>query len=973
MTTRPTLDTTPEDASLAQWAKDMEGFVEGLIGSERLPSAPAEIKVTSQSNSVKVTFRAVNEVGVSEYNIYRSTDKNFAGGNAELIATVTQAIDPSGVDIFYIDPGATEKNFYFVSAVKGLRRPRLEGPVVGFGSSVAGKAIGEGVSGGVISGFSGTPGSILFVNEDSLVDQDNDNFFYSQSFKAMVVGGAGLAWGPHNSPDVFLVRDGSDILAMRRGINAQAFRIYENTVTVSATPITATVLTSGSSETDGTAYNTSSVSPGSDKLILAVVHGLRLSVAANPVPTAAGNGLTWVQVLTKGFEHGGGETDRTRVTVFRAMGSSPSSGAITFTFAEINARASWSVIELDNIDTGGVNGADAIIQAVASAEASITNPVVNLAAFGSVENATLGITAWSDGNATVTEGAGFTELSEDRLGSAGTGTQTQFRNDNDTTVDSVLTSSIRNIIIGIEIKNAAQPGGTRYLEFAGLGASGGAEVMTVTGSGVTDRDLIVGTRGASSLRFYANNIESVRLNPSALGVSSFLHSHAFTSDGSGTEAALHKLSGTLTGANEDTVSLFGHDIDPTIVTQTATEDIADIASLNIEEPKITDNLTGDIVVASTLRIGGAPDEGLTNWSLNVVSGNSFLGGDLDVNGDAELLEADIGNDVPGRTMRIGRNTNVAIGTVGPAPSIWEMEQADGTSKFFWVDDEGDLRIHTAPATGNTGAPTVDANEDGFKIQVHESVHFSFRSKPGSSGVNYLGGFYNAPVADANIDEGTPTKVLGTANHPYAAHAFVVHAGAGAAAGGSGVVEVEVSGTSITDAGVRQVGDTEVIIADITAMSTHTYAETTLKWIGQVTYTIQLIGGATHTTFNADFNYGFTKYNDIGNRDFQLQQFDAVGRAGASDAGFNLEVLHHKATGWTYHASAFVPGTAPIADLVTLYSTESDLNSGEDFAFKRVGLSTEIKGNNSEGFLVRVTTTGNNSVEFLDFGITVALN
>ncbi len=173
--------------------------------------------------------------------------------------------------------------------------------------------------------------------------------------------------------------------------------------------------------------------------------------------------------------------------------------------------------------------------------------------------------------------------------------------------------------------------------------------------------------------------------------------------------------------------------------------------------------------------------------------------------------------------------------------------------------------------------------------------------------------------------------------------------------------------------LRTTSDTEVVIADVTGMTTDTYAETAKKWIGQVTYTIQNAGAGTHTTFTAVFNYGFSKYNDIGNSDFQLQQFDAVGRAGGSDSSFDLEVLHHKTTGWTYHASAFVAGAAPIVKLSTLYSTESDLANGEAFAFKRTGLSTNILGNGEEGFLVRVTTGTNNSVEFLDFGVTVALN
>lgn len=729
MTTRPTLDTTPEDASLAKWTRDVEGFVENLIGNAKLPSAPAEVKVVSQSNSVKVTFRAVNEVGVSEYKVYRSTDKNFTGENAEHIATVTQAIDPASTDMVYIDAESTEKSYYFVSAVKGLRRPRLEGPVAGFGSATEGHEIGEGnAGGGIISGFSGIPGSILFVNEDSLIDQDNDNFFYSQSFKAMVVGKAGLTWGPHSSPDVFLVREDPDVLAMKRGSNSQEFRLYEQKV----------------------------------------------------------------------------------------------------------------------------SGADV------------------------------------------------------------------------------------------------------FLSVKALGVSNRFEVLVDDGAGTT-RDLAVGTR--------------------ALGGELILVTDGVTAVTIGTDQSVI-LAGTLEVTDNTTLQgtliIDVTNIEALLVRTDS--DGADVFHVNTTAPEVTVFGHFDVQgVADDLQVHVTGFSTQTNSILLIEKNDLTELLTVDNRGDLNLASYDIGNDVSGRLVHIHNNTNVAVGTAGPAPGILRLEPATGgVTGYFWVGDDGDLRTHNAAATGNNSNATVDANEDGFKLQIHESVHFSFRSKPGSSGVNYLGGFYDGPSTDASLNQGSPTVTVGSANHPYAAHAFIVAGAAGAATGGSGLVEIEVSGTSITDAGTRTTSDTEVIVADITALATDDYAETAKKWIGQVTYTLQLAGGATHTAFNVDFNYGLAKYNDIGNHDFQLQAFDAIGRAGGNDSNFDLEILHHQATGWTYAASGFIPGSAPISQLTTIYGTESDLANGEPFAFKQTGLSEIIRGEGSEGFLVRVTTGTNNAVEFLDFGITIAL-
>jgi hypothetical protein len=118
-------------------------------------------------------------------------------------------------------------------------------------------------------------------------------------------------------------------------------------------------LTSGDSTTDGTSIATSSVTPTGDALILAAVVS-RIASGENPVvPTASGNGLTWVVVRTAAFG------DLTRLTLFRAMGASPSAGAITFDFgSETQTDFAWSVAEYTDVDTSGTNGSGAVRQAL---------------------------------------------------------------------------------------------------------------------------------------------------------------------------------------------------------------------------------------------------------------------------------------------------------------------------------------------------------------------------------------------------------------------------------------------------------------------------------------------------------------------------------------------------------------------------------------------------------------------------------
>lgn len=210
-------------------------------------------------------------------------------------------------------------------------------------------------------------------------------------------------------------------------------------------------LTSGYDSDGGNTSTTASVTPTSNSLQLLTV-GQLTSLSATPTePTISGNSLTWVSVNTRLFVTAG--TDRFRVTTFRALGASPSTGTITISFGGQNqAGVQWSLDEFSGVDTSGTNGSGAIVQsAVNSDETPNNNLTVTLAAFGSVSNATYGgFAAWSD--QTYTEGTGFTKLVDQSQAAVFPGVLTEYRSDNDTSVNFSTSDNSENGGIAIEIK-----------------------------------------------------------------------------------------------------------------------------------------------------------------------------------------------------------------------------------------------------------------------------------------------------------------------------------------------------------------------------------------------------------------------------------------------------------------------------------------------------------------------------------------
>lgn len=217
--------------------------------------------------------------------------------------------------------------------------------------------------------------------------------------------------------------------------------------------VTISNLTSGNDTDGGSSSTTASVTPGSNKLELLSVSS-RTNITADPnQPTVTGNGLTWVAINSIVYDTT--SASRKRITLFRAMGASPSTGAITIDFGgQAQTDVVWSLDEASGIDTGGTNGSAASVQSATAKDetGSATSLTVTLAAFADAGNATFGAIC-VDNNSAASVGSGFTQLAvptttNQRLIS-------EWKATNDTGVDASFGTSGLIGGVAIEIKAAA--------------------------------------------------------------------------------------------------------------------------------------------------------------------------------------------------------------------------------------------------------------------------------------------------------------------------------------------------------------------------------------------------------------------------------------------------------------------------------------------------------------------------------------
>lgn len=223
--------------------------------------------------------------------------------------------------------------------------------------------------------------------------------------------GLGVEYSTTQQNPISFTSSGSPATALI-GVEIQAAPSAPDVISVS-------LLTEGFDNDGGTSSTTASISPGANKLILLGVVAGHTGGAAQVPSSVTGNGLTWVLITSFDIA-----STNLYVSLWRAMGASPSSGAVTINFSSAMHNCIWQITEWDGVDTSGTNGSGAIAASNTNADTGtdfavgMTTPASTSALYLVLGNnsQTLGYTP----------GAGFTQIGSESNTNDGTPSSTLF-------------------------------------------------------------------------------------------------------------------------------------------------------------------------------------------------------------------------------------------------------------------------------------------------------------------------------------------------------------------------------------------------------------------------------------------------------------------------------------------------------------------------------------------------------------------
>lgn len=216
----------------------------------------------------------------------------------------------------------------------------------------------------------------------------------------------------------------------------------------------ATLITSFASTANVSSYDSASVAPISGELALVAVHSTRTN-STDIIPTLSGtNGwsVTWTQVATKDYNSA---LDERRVTLFRGVPSSAVAGVLTVDFGGANqSGCAMSVASFNHVDQttnqGIVQSASACAGGDCTGGTAATSVSVTLGAFGNANNATYGAFG-AEAAEDQLVGTGFTQLHDVNHATPSVSLFTEWRIDNDTSVDQSSASSVARGGIAVEL------------------------------------------------------------------------------------------------------------------------------------------------------------------------------------------------------------------------------------------------------------------------------------------------------------------------------------------------------------------------------------------------------------------------------------------------------------------------------------------------------------------------------------------
>jgi len=218
----------------------------------------------------------------------------------------------------------------------------------------------------------------------------------------------------------------------------------------------------------------------------------------------------------------------------------------------------------------------------------------------------------------------------------------------------------------------------------------------------------------------------------------------------------------------------------------------------------------------------------------------------------------------------------------------------------------------------------------------------------------VGWYYGNPDA-ATLDEGSPSITWGDPLVMYGAYLILVSGGLPTTDGGP--VTVTITGTSLTEPGVRVPADTEVIVVDGVALNER--IQTEKRWLGTVTITLSSAGAAA---FSWQFNYGFAMFESFGGRHFEMDQVEIQGVASDDDDEFDLIFYRHNHTGWEFALTDWEMHGELITSLSYIYGPEVQLKKNQPFGGFKREIQQFFKGDQQEGLVIRMKTGSDKTVQ-----------
>ncbi len=181
--------------------------------------------------------------------------------------------------------------------------------------------------------------------------------------------------------------------------------------------------------------------------------------------------------------------------------------------------------------------------------------------------------------------------------------------------------------------------------------------LIVDGSGTPDAFVRIGKSANAGLKLMvggffpvANLLDNVMVR----------FTSQYNSGGASDFSAILHIDAILQAAPGETSHIAGAVFDAILKTQAATESIANISQVQIDEPDILNNLGGGglITNAQSLLITGAPTEGVSNYAFRI------LGGDLQIANSAAFLFRDTGDSIDLTALSLAESNILEIGGVG---------------------------------------------------------------------------------------------------------------------------------------------------------------------------------------------------------------------------------------------------------------------------------------------------------------------